>query len=425
MSAKISGTFLRAALGPIQYAAGLVTSNKVLQGIEELGAAGLHASLKRGLSEVSALVGIPVGDVERMMPFDQIEEVARRLEQSQPAAIQAWKLHAGQFGFMDVITALTIDGRKAEIGRCLERVAKKVAADKELSDPLLVLAADVTAWEELIVRCRHILEDRDWLARAYAKKRLVRILGAAVPIAVIVASLSLILFVKLRRDRVERALATPDPCAVTVDAADLRFASKEQERSLAGAKTRCEVNLAARKKALEEEERKKLEERKEAEAKEARLRGCAKLAESVGDGSFTAGGSPVQIDSTTSALLGRIATHRLEPSDTGPDDPALPCADTPSAPEFEAAFSAALVPDVPLWAQRTDPSPLTQRSLEAKKAELAANALIGLASTAERSAKDALTSGKGDEIARAKRQCALAKSLGTPGRVSCNAVEKL
>src|SRR5689334_20277893 len=143
MSAKIVGTFLRAALGPIQFAASLVTANKVRQGIDELAAEPLMSALTRGIGDVATLASVPKSDIEASLPMVEFNAVAGRLARSQPSAIEAWNLHAGQTGFLDIITALTVDGRKPEIGRCLERVAKKVSADEALARPLLALATDV------------------------------------------------------------------------------------------------------------------------------------------------------------------------------------------------------------------------------------------------------------------------------------------
>jgi hypothetical protein len=425
MSAKISGTFLRAALGPLQYAAGLVSSNKVLQGIEELGAPGLLGGLKRGISEVGDLVGLPATDIEAAMPVAQMAELAARLEVSQPNAVSAWRRYAGQFGFMDVITALTIDGRKPEIGLCLERVAKKLAADRELSEPLLSLAADVTAWEELIVRCRNILEDRDWLAKAYAKKRLRRVLAASIPAVVIAASLTVMVVVRSNRNRIDRAIGASDACSAEAAAGSLTFASKAQLGALEEAKGRCQAKLAAEKKQREEAARARELEEKAARAKTEHVEACAKLAASVADGSFTEGGAPADLDAPTRALLARLASKKLSPADAGPEDPTLPCGDTPSHAELEKALGAALVSDLALWTQKMDPSPASRRALEARRAELPQNGIIGLASTAEKTAKEGLTTGKADVMARAKRLCAVARALGTPGRASCSAVEKL
>ncbi len=425
MSAKISGTFLRAALGPIQYAAGLVSGNKVLQGVEELAPSGLVAGLKRGINEVSALAGVSANDLERAMPMALVEELAARLSVSQPRAVAAWKLHAGQFGFMDVITALTMDGRKAEIGLCLDRVAKKVSPDPELAEPLAALAVDVTAWEELIVRCRNILDDRDWLAKAYARKRMRRWIAASVPVTVIVASLSLILIVKGSRDRIDHALETADPCLVRIDAEDVRFASRAQDRSLAGAKLRCKEDQERQRRTRAAVDEAREIERRAADAKQAHLDACQKIATSVTDGSFRAATAGPGVSPAAATLLERVATKKLEPSDVGPVDPSLPCGDTPSLAVFESAYGAALAADVTLWARQSDPSTFSQRALEARKSELPINALAGLAESAERTAKEGLTSGKPEIVARAKRLCSMAHALQAPVRGSCNAAEKL
>ena len=425
MSAKISGTFLRAALGPIQYAAGLVTSNKVRQGIEELSPDSLVGGLKRGIREVAALVGVDGRDIERVMPMAQVRELEERLSVSQPAAVAAWNLHAGQYGFMDVITALTIDGRKAEIGLCLARVAKKVAADVELATPLEALAVDVTAWEELIVRCRHILEDRGWLAAAYGRKRRKRALMVGGALVVIVASVSLIFYVKTSRDRIDHALAGSDPCSISIDARDARFASRDQDRAISAAKARCETDRQ-KKAETERIEREAAEaERKKQEAITRRLDGCAKLAASVVDGSFSIATGAAEVDPKTGGFLERLSQKRLAPEDIGPDNPAFPCGDTDSVKEIEKAFASALMADPTLWSRRGDPSPFTEKTLLEQKDQISPMMLSSFSESAEALAKTALLSGKADVIAKARRLCSTARSLGVPGHEQCFAVAQL
>ncbi len=114
MTTKIVGTFLRAAIGPIQYAASLVSSNKVRQGIDELAPEPLLAAVNRGVADLASLVGVPRGDIEISLPMAEFGQVAARLGASQPRAIAAWQIHAGPTGFLDIITALTVDGQSRD-----------------------------------------------------------------------------------------------------------------------------------------------------------------------------------------------------------------------------------------------------------------------------------------------------------------------
>ena len=83
-SSKIIGAFLRAALGPIQYAAGLITANKVVKGIEELAAEPLESAVKRGIGDVAKLVGLPRAEIEAALPTADFAAAARQIAVTQP-----------------------------------------------------------------------------------------------------------------------------------------------------------------------------------------------------------------------------------------------------------------------------------------------------------------------------------------------------
>ena len=426
MSAKIVGTFLRAALGPIQYAASLVSSNKVRQGIDELAPEPLLAALNRGVSDLAALVGVPQSDIEISLPMAEFIEVSTRLGESQPQAVAAWNLHAGPTGFMDIITALTVDGRKPEIGMCLERVAKKVSQDTALARPLLALARDVNAWEELIAKCVSILEQGSWLSKAFLRRRLRFAFTATIPIVVIVVCAVLGLRLKGSRDRVTHALVATDPCAIgTIAEADLRYASHSQQQSIAAKKQACTDQRAAEERAREEE-RKRREAAEKAEAdRKAHIDACEHVASAVKAGSFASSDGADVVSADQSALLGRMAKHALNLGDIGPTDVTFPCADTPAHAELEAAFGSALLVDPSLWTQHGDPSPLTMHSLVAEKASVDPKMIIALLTTADGLSKNALASGRPDVIAKAKKLCGLARELANAGSGNCEAVRNL
>ena len=116
---KIGGVFLRAAAGPLSFAASCISGNKIQKGLEELEPSGLADAFDRGVGEVAKLVGVPKAEVDRVLPLEEVAAVQERLRHSHGLAIEAWRLHAGQFGFFDAVTALTVDGRPVEIGLCL------------------------------------------------------------------------------------------------------------------------------------------------------------------------------------------------------------------------------------------------------------------------------------------------------------------
>lgn len=424
VSSKISGAFTRASLGPLQYAAGLVTSNKVREGLEELAGDALTAGVERGIADVAKLVGLPPSAVRELLPTEELTLVALRIANSQAKAIAAWRLHAGETGLFDLVTALTIDGRTPEAGLALERMARKLSIDRELSGPLDALARDVTDWEDLLVRCRHILEDRDVLANAYKRRRTRLITAVIIPALLLLSTLLVTSFVFYKRGRVDDRLAVADPCAARlVDPGDARYASSAQQRAIETKTRTCaDIERAARERERVEAELLAAEEKKRSE-RAAYEASCEKLGDDLSRG--VDGGFAFVADSEERARLGRIARKSLLLADIGPSDPKLPCADTPALKKLEAAYGAALLTDVSLWTQQTEASPLVERLLIAQKDSLPLTAVMGIADYGERTAKSGLTGGKPEVIQRAKKFCGLARKLGVPGHGSCHAVEAL
>jgi hypothetical protein len=423
-ASRIGGAFLRAAAGPLQFAASCITGNKILKGLEELDPTGLREAYDRGVGDVASLVGVPKTEVLRVLPSAEVDAICERLRFSHARALEAWRHHAGEFGFFDAVTALTVDGRPVEIGEALARIAGKVRADKPLSEPLDALAVDVTAWHDLVLRSRHVLEDRGWLAAAYRRRMILRVALFAIPLVALVAFTVAVVTVRLRRDAVDALLLADDACAAeTIPPEKLEWASEDQTHVIGTKKRACEERRKEERRTQEEEERKLAKEREARALREAREGACAALAEEVEKGALTDATKATRDGSDE--LLGRIAKKTLEPADLGPTDPKLPCGDTAAKTRLEAAYAAALLGDVSVWTQRSDPGTYARAALVAKKADIPANAVIGLADNAERTAKSGLTGGDPNTIARAKRLCALAKDLGTPGRGGCNAVEAL
>mgnify|MGYP000496769908 CR=1 FL=1 len=422
---RIAGVFLRAAMGPVEYAGGCILGNKIITGLEELGPDGLLGAFHRGVTDVAALAAVPRSEVEGLLPMGDVAALEARLRQTQPRALIAWRTHAGQFGFLDVMTALTIDGRRPEIGLCLERVAGKVRQDRHLAEPLEALGTDVTAWEDLIVRCRHILEDRGWLARALRRRVMKRVIIGGIAFLVLVAATIAIVTVRIKRDDVARKVAAVADCdADKLTEADLEWANSEQRAVVsekADSCTRAQAEEAARRK---REKEALAAEKLLREAREAREKECALLADDIEKGSLSEA-SKKKADKAAD-LLDRVAKKALTDADAGPIDPVFPCAeDAAIKKRIEAAFADALMVDPLLWARRSDPSPTTAALLLAHKDALPDNGLIGLADNAERSAKSSLARGDIQKMATAKRLCGLAKSLGVAGHASCNAIEKL
>lgn len=423
--ARLGGAFLRAAKGPIDYAASCVLGNRIQVGLEELAPDGLQAAFMRGLSDVATLAGVPLADVERAAPLAQIRALAERLRASHPRAVSAWKLHAGNTGFLDVVTALTVDGRVPDIALCLDRVAGKVRHDKALSQPLAELSRDLAAWTDLVARTEESLAELSWLGAALRRRGIKRAVFAILVMGTLSSITSAIVYVRLQRDAVEARVAAARGCAAeALGEADLKWANDEQRARLAQERGVCDAERAR-----EAEERRAVEERErrkqaEEEALRARARACDDLAADVEGGELDAATKATAGDSAS--LLERVAKKTLEPSDVGPADPVFPCADSQAARgRLEKAYAQALMVDPMLWARRSDPSPFAQKIAVARKAEVAKNVLIGLADNAERTAKSGLSGGDKATLARAKRLCAFTAEMGMPGPVACPAIASL
>jgi hypothetical protein len=280
MAAKLGGTFLIGANGPVHYAGQCILSSRVADGLRELTPDSLYGGFRRGMEDSAKRVGVGTGDVERLLPMDQVRSLVKRLTVSQHNAVEAWKLHAGHMGgFLKGVTDLTADGRAPDVGLCLDRLAKKVTRDRELAEPLRALATDVGEWQDIIARCRDILDDGGALERAYRMRRLRGVLVVVGLVVVVVVALVAVLMVRAARVRVDEILAAADPCAAsTIDAGDARRASSDQRRRLEARSSECtarrEREASEREAARLREERDRAEQLRKKELEEK----CASLA---------------------------------------------------------------------------------------------------------------------------------------------------
>ncbi len=417
---RIAGAFLRAAMGPVEYAGSCIVANKIETGLVELGPEGLSDAYRRGIADVARLVGVTSSEVEAILPAQEVGSALDRLRSSHPRALQAWRSHAGPFGFLDVVTALTVDGRRPEIGIALERVAGKVRHDRELSAPLEALAVDITAWEDLVVRSRHILEDRGWLAAALRRRVIKRTAFGLFALTLLISITASIVWVRIQKDRVRALVERTSPCeAENIQSAELSWASQEQKDLLGQKAETCKQEREAARVAAEREAEQRAQLEREQARVAAQKRACEDLASAVEKGEL---GEPEKATAgAAAALWQRVAKKALADADAGPTDPTFPCADDAAVKKrLEAAFTSALLIDPLLWARRADPSPHVIGVLTARKAELPDKGLIGLADNAERSAKAGLSRGDKAQIATARRRCALATALGVAGHAGCN-----
>lgn len=429
MARRLGGIFLHAAHGPLAFAASCVAANQILKGIEELEPSGLAGGLERGIGEVARVVGVPVREVQALLPWEELQRSAARLRVTQPAAVLAWKLHAGQFGFLDVITQLTVDGRANDIRVALERVAAKVRADDALAEPLLALSEDVGQWDELVMRCRTLLDDGDALAAAWQRRRQRRLVAIGAALVVILGALGVIGWTATARGRIEAALAAPDGCgAAAISASDRELASNEEDSRIAAAERLC---VETRAEAQRKKERAEAEERARADAereRKAHVDGCDALARAMKD--KEPGEDALAAAKDAKDLATRLATRKITVADLGPEDLALPCWNEDGLAKsvtaaFEAAFTESVLALPPTWTQEIDASPRTLDVLEAHKAELPVHVLTAIAERAAHEAETALLAGKPEALGKAARSCELARRVGMSGGASCTGVTSL
>jgi hypothetical protein len=316
------------------------------------------------------------------------------------------------------VADLTADGRAPDVGLCLDRLAKKVTRDRELAEPLRALAVDVGEWQDIIARCRDLLDDGAALERAYRMRRVRRVLAVAGLAGVIAGALGVVLWVRSARVRVDEVLAAADPCAASaVDPGDARRASSDQRRRLEARSTECSAkrDSAAREqeaaRVREEQARAEQLRKKELEQK------CEALATHVEAGSLAP--EDAAFAGPRAPFLRRVAQGPLDPADYGPADPDLPCAGTPSAARINAAFTKAVLASPARWANADDPSKVVAATLIAHVAELPGSAKQVVARRADDLAKKALIIGVPGLLPRAIRLCQLKDALGIHGGSFC------
>jgi hypothetical protein len=421
MAVRLGATFLIGANGPVNYAGQCILSSRVADGLRELTTDSLYGGFRRGVEEAAKRVGVGPADVERLLPMAEVRALVERLNRSQQSAVNAWNLHAGQIGgFLKGVADLTADGRAPDVGLCLERLAKKLVRDKELSQPLQALAVDVGAWQDVIVRCRDLLDDGDVLARAYRMRRLKRVLLIAGLAGVIVGALGVVVWVRAARVRIDEVLGASEACAVEgLGPSDVGRASSDQRALIDARRGACSAERD--REAKEREAAKQREERARAEAaakKEAEAR-CGALADHLAAGKLT--GEDEAIAGDKAPLLHRIAESAIDPGDYGPADPALPCAGTEGAAKLRAAFAAAVLASPARWGDADDLSELVASTLADHAAELPKKPKQSLAWHANETARKALRSSP-DLMPKAQRLCKLREAFAIKGSPDCGRV---
>jgi hypothetical protein len=421
MANKLGAAFLRCALGPLHYAAGLILSSKVAEGLNELSADSLHGGLRRGIEEAAGQVGVGGADVEGLLPMADIAAAAARLDNAQKGAVHAWDTYAGHIGgLMKGVADLTVDGRALDVSAFLARLSKKVMRDPPLSEPLFTLSVEIGGWVDLVERCGEILADGGVLAAAYRRRRLRRVAAAVAGGLVVAGGLGVGLWLHGVRARVDASLAAADPCAAEgIAPADLDRASDTQKERAAERRHACDEGrrreAAAREAARLADERARAEEQRKKEA----VARCDALADHVASASALTPEDEATAGAAA-ALLGRVARGAVEKADLLTTD--LPCDGSPAGAKIADAFAAALCASPAVWSRPDDVSDRVYAALVARRDALPGSPKQTLALQAETLSKRALVHKDDAGATRAMRICRLKTDIGIRGGKYCATV---
>jgi hypothetical protein len=420
---KLGAAFLRCAVGPLNYAGGCIVAGKIPDGLRELSADSLHGGFKRGLEEAAHQVGVGLSDVERLLPIADVDVAAARLDAAQKAALGAWAMNAGQLGGMlKGVADLTVDGRAPDVSNFLERLSKKVVRDPGISEPLHLLSVEVACWLDIVEHCGDLLADGGVLAKAYQRRRLRRVLVGGVGGAALVGALSVGLWLRGVRNRVDAALDITDPCAaLSIDESDLARASAAQRQRAADRRDAC-AGLRRRDADAREAQRVRDEKVRDAEKQITDRRNrCDGLATRLAGGDILA--EDEALAPGKGPLLRRIARRALDRGDLMEAD--LPCADTPAGAGIAAAFATAVVASPAAWANADDVSDRVRAVLVEHRAELPPSPKQQLLSHADNLVKRAMIQ-KGPGMAdQAAHICKLKDDLGIRGAKFCATLDVL
>jgi hypothetical protein len=423
MASKLGAAFLRCSLGPLNYAGGCIISGKVADGLRELSVDNLHGGFKRGVEEAARQVAVPVPDVERLLPMADVTAVAARLDLAQKNAVAAWAQYAGQIGgLLKGVADLTVDGRAPDVSMFLERLSKKVIRDRELAEPLQALATEVASWLDLVEQCGDLLADGGVLAQAYQRRRLRQAAVGGTAIALVVASLSVGLWIRSVRARVDVGLAGADPCAAaSIDPADLKQASSAQMQQVTERKAACDEQKRREATAREEQERREAADREAQRVRKLREDRCEALAAHLGKGDLQPDDGNVVGEQ--GALLARVGKGALTKADM--TTASLPCADTPAGAKIADAFAAAVLASSQAWCAADEFSDPVRAVLEKHMNELPSIPKQVLARRADDTAKKALIQGGAELTTRAAGLCRLKDALGVRGGKHCFSVASM
>lgn len=390
----VGDALVEPALAPIRKAAGRLRDGAIADGIAGFSKAELSAGLQNGIQQAATRVGFPRSDVEKLLPWDNLNPALDKLETAHAAAANAYREQAVSVG--GLLTGLSrgtaVDVYRESGALALRNVAQRFVRDKELFGPLEALAVEIAAWEALIAQCGDILEASPLVTKSLKRRQIMRVMGASVGL-VILAIVGFIFWsekqVKDARARVESAIADKDPCKVeSIDSADAAHSTPEQITRRNGRQEAC-VSIRA------------------IAAREA---ACATLAANFAAGKLTA--EDEKQAKTAAPLLIRAVKSELTAEDLLETPQAMPCQDTAAGKRFFDIFAKAAAGSNGAWSTTTKVSEDLRKALKSKELEQTTAWRDELTRRAEPSAAKAILSGKPEDMASAKTICEFQGSFG-------------
>lgn len=390
-------------------------AGRVADGLHELSQDSLHGGMRRGIEEAARQVGIRVSDLERLLPMKDVQEAAERLNVAQQDAVEAWMVHAGQLGgLLQGVADLTNDGRMPDVSMFLERLAAKLVRDQAVAVPLQALAMELAAWLDHVERCSELLAEGGALESVYRRRR-IRRTGIAVASGLVLATgLGFGTSLRAARARVDAALASVDPCAVTtIDEHDRDRASSAQRLAVTQHRDACIGRRRREEQARDDLRRREEQAREETRSREDRERRCEIIASRLG--SLEASPADEAIVGGTGPLLARVVKGALTRDDMVTET--LPCTGTKGGTVIDAAFERAVLSSPASWCSAEALSDRVRSILARHTAELPGVNKQTLGGNAEDWAKKALVRGGAELTARAMRLCQVKEEIGiAPGK---------
>ncbi|MBM4376175.1 MAG: hypothetical protein FJ095_13920 [Deltaproteobacteria bacterium] len=427
MARSVGEQFLHVAMSPLAMAGGSFRRGDVAQGLAELTAESLVGSVDRAIEAVAGAVGLPRGEVERVVPMAELRKKAARMAPIQAASVAQWERHmAHASSLLEAIAKLTADGRPPEAGLCLMRIATKMRLERDLAAPLRELAGLVDAWQETLIDLRTRLDAGKELERARLRRERTRLalIGAAIVGFLGIAAAGG--WVARTREQLEDVLTRPNPCEVELLTEDqLRFANDLQREMARSRKSAC---AAMRESVRQREERERVErERREQEeaTKRAKASACDELTKRLdGTGDRTLAAQTLALFDRDASLHERLLRGTLEAEDVTRDLSKLTCVGGKGDAAIASAYAKALAASVETWGPRALPSRSARDLAIRGKSALTHNAREELTRVIDKRALDAIMSGRLGVIEDAVQACEVVQALEAQPRVYCRAILK-